>query len=92
MTEKSYEYNIILHQLHIDFKQAFDSIDQSQIIEAMKEFGIPAELITLTKMTLSRTYNKIKVQNNCLEVLEQNVVSDKVILYLLCCLILAWRR
>jgi hypothetical protein len=29
----------------------------------MKEFGIPAKLITLTKMTLSRTYNKVKIQN-----------------------------
>jgi hypothetical protein len=30
---------------------------------AMKEFGIPAKLITLTKMTLSKTYNKVKIQN-----------------------------
>jgi hypothetical protein len=29
----------------------------------MKEFGIPAKLITLTKMTLSRTCNTIEVQN-----------------------------
>jgi hypothetical protein len=29
----------------------------------MKEFGIPAELITLIKMTFSRIYNKVKVQN-----------------------------
>jgi hypothetical protein len=34
-----------------------------QIREAMKEFGIPAKLIALTKMTLSRTYNKVKIQN-----------------------------
>jgi hypothetical protein len=27
------------------------------------ESGIPAKLITLTKMSLSRTYNKVKVQN-----------------------------
>jgi hypothetical protein len=52
---KSYEYNITLHQLCIDFKPAFDSIDGSQINEAMKEFGIPAKLITVTKMTLSST-------------------------------------
>jgi sorting nexin-29 len=61
--EKSYEYNISLYQLYIDFKQAFDSIDLLQIIEAMKEFGIPAKLIALTKMTLSETYNKVKIQN-----------------------------
>jgi sorting nexin-29 len=61
--EKSYEYNISLHQLYIDFKQAFGSNGQSQIIEAMKEFSKPAKLITLTKVTLSRTYNKVKVHN-----------------------------
>jgi hypothetical protein len=61
--EKSHEYNITLHQLYIDFKQALDSTDRSQIIKAMIEFGIPAKLITLTKMTLSRTYNKVKIQN-----------------------------
>jgi hypothetical protein len=39
--EKSHEYNISLCQLYIDFKQAFDSTDQFQKINAMKEFGIP---------------------------------------------------
>jgi hypothetical protein len=29
----------------------------------MKEFSIPAKLITLTKITLSKTYNKVKIQN-----------------------------
>jgi hypothetical protein len=29
----------------------------------MKEFGVPAKLINLTKMTLSKTYNKVKIQN-----------------------------
>jgi hypothetical protein len=46
--------------LHIDFKQALGSIDRSQIIKAMKKFGIYA---TLTKITLLKIYNKVKVQN-----------------------------
>jgi hypothetical protein len=29
----------------------------------MKEFGIPLKLVNLTKMTLSRTYNRFKIQN-----------------------------
>jgi sorting nexin-29 len=53
--EKAHKYNISLHQLYIDIKQAFDSIDRIQIIEIMKEFGIPLKLVKLTKMTLSRT-------------------------------------
>jgi hypothetical protein len=89
--EISYEYNITLHQLYIDFKHVFDRIDQLQIIESMEESGIPAKLITLTKMTVSRTHIKVKIQNK-LEVSEQNVVSDKVIPCPPCCLILAWRK
>jgi hypothetical protein len=49
--------------LYTDFKQAFGSNGQSQITEAMKEFSKPAKLITLTKVTLSRTHSKVKVQN-----------------------------
>jgi hypothetical protein len=29
----------------------------------MKELGIPLKLVNLTKMTLSRTYNRVKIQN-----------------------------
>jgi hypothetical protein len=29
----------------------------------MKEFGIPLKLVKLTKITLSRTYNRVKIQN-----------------------------
>jgi hypothetical protein len=61
--EKEHEYNISSHQLYIDFKQAFDSIDRIEIIEIMREFGIPLKLVKLTKMTLSRTYNRVKIQN-----------------------------
>jgi GH24 family phage-related lysozyme (muramidase) len=52
--------------LYIDFKQAFDSTGRFQIIEAMKEFGIPVKLTSFTKMILSRTYNKIQIQNKVL--------------------------
>jgi hypothetical protein len=60
--EKSHEYNISLHEIYIDFKQAFDSTDRFRITEAMKEFGMPATIISLTKITLSRTYD-VKIQN-----------------------------
>jgi hypothetical protein len=29
----------------------------------MKEFSIPLKLVKLTKMTLFRTYNRVKIQN-----------------------------
>lgn len=44
------EFNLPLHQLYIDFKQAFDTINRNYIFDAMAEFGIPRKLIALTKM------------------------------------------
>jgi hypothetical protein len=57
--EKLHQYNISLHQLQIDF----DSICRFLITETMKECGVPAKLISLTNMTLSRTYTKVQFQN-----------------------------
>jgi hypothetical protein len=37
--EKCYEYNINLHQLFIDYKQAYDSVNRSKLFVTMKEFG-----------------------------------------------------
>jgi hypothetical protein len=47
-----------LHQLYNDFKQAFDSIGRFEIKGVMKEFGIPAKVISLT---VSRILNKDKI-------------------------------
>jgi sorting nexin-29 len=61
--KKCYEQNINIHQLYIDFRQAFDSINRQFIYEAVAEFRIPFKLISHTKMTLETTYNKDKIQN-----------------------------
>jgi hypothetical protein len=50
--EKTYEFNVDIHQLFIDYKQAYDSINQQQMYKIMKEFGIPEKIINLVKMTL----------------------------------------
>lgn len=69
--EKCYEYNITLHQLFIDFKQAYDSVRRPQLYTAMLELGIPKKLVGLVEMTLRKTKAKVKVQgmlSECLEV------------------------
>jgi hypothetical protein len=55
------EHNYV-HELYIDYKQAHDSINRAQMVEIMKEFGIPKMLVRLVKMTLENTCNKVKIQ------------------------------
>jgi hypothetical protein len=62
MLEKACEYNVDMHQLYIDYKQAYDSINRAQLVEIMKEFGIPKKLVWLVKMTLENAHNKVKIQ------------------------------
>jgi len=61
--EKAWEFNISIHQLFVDFKQAYDSIDRKALFEILEEFGIPAKLIRLIKATLTDTKCKILIQN-----------------------------
>lgn len=37
----SYEHNLPLHALFIDFKQAYDSINKIKLYEMLREFNIP---------------------------------------------------
>jgi sorting nexin-29 len=60
--QKVYEYNVDIHQPYVDYKQAYDSINKAQLIEIMKDFGVPDKLVRLVKMTLESTNNKVKVQ------------------------------
>jgi hypothetical protein len=62
--EKCYEYNISLHQLFIDYKQAYDSVNRNKLFVTMKEFGIPTKIVHLTKMTLRETKAKVKIQSD----------------------------
>jgi len=48
--------------LYIDYKQAYDTINRSELEEIMKEFGIPNKLVRLTKMAIENTNSKVKIQ------------------------------
>src|SRR6201999_1518719 len=62
--EKSWEFNITIHQLFVDFKQAYDSLDRNVFFSIMEEFCIPMKLIRLTKATLMDTKCRILIQNS----------------------------
>uniref|UniRef100_UPI001C05979E reverse transcriptase domain-containing protein n=1 Tax=Vibrio anguillarum TaxID=55601 RepID=UPI001C05979E len=58
---KTREKRIDTHHLFIDFKAAFDSTKRSCLYAAMSEFGIPAKLIRLCKLTLSNTKSSVRI-------------------------------
>lgn len=65
--EKAYEYNIPIHQLLVDFKQAYDSLDRNAFFPIMDGFGIPLKLISLIKATLINTKCRILIQGSLSE-------------------------
>jgi ribosomal protein L22 len=61
--KKCYEYNIEMHVLFIDFKQAFDSVDRQKTMQILQELRIPNKLARLIKMTLQNTEARVKIEN-----------------------------
>jgi hypothetical protein len=59
--EKKWEYNGTVHQLFIDFKEAYDSIKREVLYNILVEFGIPKKLVRLIKMCLNETYSKVRI-------------------------------
>lgn len=60
--EKCYEYMIDIHCLFVDFQQAFDSLDRTQISLRLLDLGIPRKLVNLVNMTLVNTNAKVIIQ------------------------------
>ena len=64
MLEKKWEYNEAVHQLFIDFKKGYDSVEREVLYKILIEFGIPRKLIRLIKMSLTETYSRVQVGKN----------------------------
>jgi hypothetical protein len=59
--KKKWEYNMMVHQLFIDFKKAYDAVKREVLYNILLEFGIPKKLVRLIKMCLNETYSKVCV-------------------------------
>lgn len=63
----SEEYQITMHLLFIDLKQAYDAVSRTQLYRTMHEFGIPKKLIRLVKITLTNTTNRVRIHGKLAE-------------------------
>jgi sorting nexin-29 len=61
--EKCYEYNIDLHNMFIDYTQAFDSIKINKVLECLIQHNIPPKLQKLIALTLTGTNAIVKINN-----------------------------
>jgi hypothetical protein len=48
--EKKWEYNGLVHQLFIDFKKAYESVNREVLYNILHEFGISKKQVGLIKM------------------------------------------
>lgn len=67
LLEKLWEHNITLYHLFIDFKTTYDSIDQSAMWKALKELGMPNEMVQLCKVV---TEGRVKVNGGILGIMQ----------------------
>jgi hypothetical protein len=59
--QKKWEYNETVHQLSIDFKEAYDSIGREVVYNILIEFVVRMKLVRLMKMCLNETYSKVRI-------------------------------
>jgi hypothetical protein len=50
-----------VHQLFVDFKNAYDSVRRAVLYSILIEFGIPMKLVRLIKKCLNETYSKVRI-------------------------------
>jgi uncharacterized protein YbbK (DUF523 family) len=59
-----------LHNVFVDFMQAFDAVNRSMIPECLKQYKVPRKLINLVQDTLQPTKVKVKINNDMTEQFE----------------------
>jgi hypothetical protein len=59
--EEKWEYCETVHQLFIEFKNAYDSMRREVFYIILIEVGLPLNLVRLIKMCLNETYSKVRI-------------------------------
>ncbi|VVC38751.1 Reverse transcriptase domain [Cinara cedri] len=58
-----WEFNKDVYILFVDFKKAYDSIHRASLINILREFKFPKELVNLVEASLNGTKIKVKLAN-----------------------------
>jgi len=66
--EKCHKHNIDLHDIFVDYPQAFDSVNRNKVIDSLNEYNIPSKLIKLIVLTLLGTSAIVKINTGKFEV------------------------
>jgi hypothetical protein len=61
--EKAYEYNIHLHNLFVDFKQAFESVSRGRNVNDLLILDIPMKLVQLISVIMAGSKATVGVDN-----------------------------
>jgi hypothetical protein len=64
LLEKKWEYDQRVHQLFLDFKEAYDSVRRDVLYTTVMEFGAPMKLVRLIKMCLNEAYSKFRISKH----------------------------
>ena len=68
--EKGYGFNIELHTLFIDLKQAFDKVDRQAMYKALKFSQVSNKLIKMVQITLQGSNARMKTFHGTTESFE----------------------
>ncbi|KAL4132711.1 hypothetical protein QTP88_009820 [Uroleucon formosanum] len=60
IVEKSHEFDIDVHLLFVDFKQAYDSVNICRLWKEMTQLGISTKLVRLIKTCVQKSKCKVK--------------------------------
>jgi hypothetical protein len=59
--KNKWDYNETVHQLVLDFLNAYDSVRREVAYNNLIEVGVPMKLLRLIKMFLNETYSKVHI-------------------------------
>jgi hypothetical protein len=61
---KKWGYNETVHQLFLDFKNAYDSVRREVLYNNLTEFGECIKFVNVIQMCLNETYSKVHISNH----------------------------